>query len=252
VRELEWGHKPPAYRVNGLATPFFYRDVVDVVEAVGDALRLIVIPKVDRPENLIAVDTLLSGIERRQGFEVGAIKLAAQIESALGLVNVERIATATDRLHSLDFGPGDFAASLRMPLAAIGAADEWDARYPGHRFHYAMARIVVAARAAGVLAIDGPSANFKDLDAFRQSCLIARVLGYDGKWCIHPSQIPIANEAFTPTEAEISWARRVVDAYEQALAEGSGVITVDNTMVDAASVKMASALLEVARRVDSS
>lgn len=244
IREWDWGNKLPAYRVNGLDTPFCYRDLIEVVEEAGDAVQVVVVPKVDGPEDLSMVDILLGQIERAVGIEPGTIGVEVQVESALGLVNVDRTAAASSRLQSLIFGPGDYAASVHMPVTSIGSRDEWDERYPGHRFHYAMTRIVVAARATGRRVIDGPLADFRDLDAFRAACIAARGLGYDGKWCIHPAQVPIANEIFSPTAEEIAWAKKVVEAYRQAAGTGRGAISVDNRMVDAASIKMAETTLE--------
>jgi citrate lyase subunit beta/citryl-CoA lyase len=246
IRELDWHAKPTAYRMNALDTPFFYRDLIDIVEQIGEALDLIIVPKVRRPEDLVVVDTLLSQIEANMGFEPGRIRLEAQIESAQGLIEVDRIAKGSDRLKALHFGPGDYAASVNMPVESIGAMDEWDERYPGHRFHYAMHRIVVAARAAELRVIDGPVANFRDLDGYRRSCTIARSLGYDGKWCIHPDQIATANEIFSPTRRELDWAQKVIKAYSEATAEGTGVISVDNKMIDAASIKLAERTIELA------
>jgi citrate lyase subunit beta/citryl-CoA lyase len=236
LRELDWQNRPTLYRTNALDTPYFYRDVIEVVEEAGARLDSIIIPKVQRPEDLHVAATLLSQIELSVGLESGRVKLEAQIESAQGLVNVEAIAGATERLEALHFGPGDLAASLRMPYRSIGTMDEWDEAYPGHRFHHAMQRIVVAARAAGLRAVDGPVADYRDEEALRESCLLARSLGFDGKWCIHPAQIAAVNEVFSPTEEEVEWAKKVVGAYEEA---GAGAITVDGQMIDAASIKMA-------------
>jgi len=248
LREFDWGEKLPACRVNALDTPFFYHDVIEVVEAVGDVLSLLVVPKVHRPEDLYVVDTLLSQIESSAGLEPGGVKVEAQIESAAGLVNVDRIATASDRLEALIFGPGDFSASIRMPVASIGTEDWWDEQYSGHRLHYAMSRVLVAARAVGIRAIDGPVANFRDLDALRRGCITARGLGFDGKWCIHPTQLPIVNDLFSPTQEEVAWAQTVVDAYQDALSDGKGAASVGNTMVDAASIKMAQTTLTLAEQ----
>ena len=146
------------------------------------------------------------------------------------------------------FGPGDFAASLGMPLAAIGMPDIWDAAYPGHRWDYALQRILVAARAAGVRALDGPYADFRDLEGFRRSCLVARALGYDGKWCIHPAQVPVANEVFSATPAEIAWAEEVLTANAAAAVEGRGSFALHGQMVDAATLRMAAATLARAAR----
>jgi citrate lyase subunit beta / citryl-CoA lyase len=247
LRELDWQGRPTFYRMNSLDTPYFYRDVIEVVEAAGDRLDLILIPKVERPQDLHALDTLLTSVELGTGLEPGVVKLEAQIETAEGLTNIDGIAHATDRLEALHFGPGDYAASVRMPQTSVGTADEWDEAYPGHRFHYPMHRIVVAARAANLRAIDGPVADYNDEEGLRKSCLAARSLGFDGKWCIHPDQIEGVNEAFSPTEEEVEWARKVVNAYEEATAAGSGSISVGGQMVDAASIKMAQNTLDLAQ-----
>jgi citrate lyase subunit beta/citryl-CoA lyase len=244
LRELDWRDRPTLYRANALDTPYFYRDVIEVVEEAGEDLDSILVPKVQRPEDLQAVAILLSQIELSVGLERGKIGLEAQIESAEGLVNVDVIARATDRLEALHFGPGDFAASVRMPQRSIGAMDEWDEAYPGHRFHYAMQRIVVAARAAGLRVVDGPLADYRDEEGLRESSLVARSLGFDGKWCIHPAQIEVVNEVFSPTEREVDWAEKVVGAYEEASAAGRGAISVEGQMVDAASIKMARTILD--------
>jgi citrate lyase subunit beta/citryl-CoA lyase len=244
LRELDWRNRPTLFRANALDTPYFYRDVIEIVEEAGDNLDGILVPKVQRPEDLQAVATLLSQIELAVGLEQGKIKLEAQIESAEGLVNVDGIARANDRLQALHFGPGDYAASVRMPQRSIGAMDEWDKAYPGHRYHYAMQRIVVAARAARLRAVDGPLADYRDAEGLRNSSLVARSLGFDGKWCIHPAQIQVVNEVFSPTEKEIEWARKVIAAYEEASAAGTGAISVDGQMVDAASIKMAQNILD--------
>ena len=239
VQEFDWGGRQKIFRANALDTPYFYRDLIEVVEAAGEFLDAVMIPKVNRPEDLHAVSVLLSQLELATNLDVGEIKLEAQIESAEGLTNADAIARATNRLEALHFGPGDFAASVRMPQTSIGTMDEWDEAYPGHRFHYAMQRIVVAARAAGLRVLDGPVADYGDEEGLRHSSLLARSLGFDGKWCIHPAQIPIVNEAFSPTEKEVEWAEKVVAAYEEANAAGSGSVSVDGQMVDAASIRLA-------------
>jgi citrate lyase beta subunit len=239
LMELDWRTRPSLYRVNALDTPYFYRDLIEVVEEAGDRLDNVLIPKVQRPEDLRVAATLLSQIELAVGLEPGKVRIEGQIESAEGLVNIDGIARASDRLEALHFGPGDFAASLRMPYRSIGAMDEWDEASPGHRLHYAMQRLVVAARAAGLRAVDGPLADYRDEEGLRESCLISRSLGFDGKWCIHPAQVEVVNEIFSPTEGEIEWARKVVKAYEEASAGGSGAISVEGQMIDAASIELA-------------
>jgi citrate lyase subunit beta/citryl-CoA lyase len=244
LRELDWQGRPRLFRTNAIDTPYFYRDLIEVVEAAGDFLDAVMIPKVNCPEDLHAVCVLLTQLELAMDLDVGKLRLQAQIENAEGLANADAIAGATERLEALHFGPGDFAVSLRMPLTSIGVMDEWDEAYPGHRFHYAMQRIVVAARAAGVRVLDGPVADYGDEEGLRKSCFLARSLGFDGKWCIHPAQIPVVNDAFSPTEKEVEWAQKVVAAYEEANAAGSGSVSVDGQMVDAASIRMARNTLE--------
>ena len=250
LKELDWGHhRQSLFRANALDTPYFYRDLIEVVEGAGGSLDAIMVPKVNRAADLYAVSVLLSQLELATGLEKGKIGLEAQIESAEGLTHVDAIACATPRLQALHFGPGDFAASLRMPQASIGVMDEWDDVYPGHRFHYAMQRIVVAARAQGLRVLDGPVADYGDEDGLRRSCLLARSLGFDGKWCIHPAQIEVVNEVFSPTEEEVEWAKKVVTAYDEANAAGS--VSVDGQMVDAASIKMARNVLGKVPKKDS-
>ena len=246
IRELDWRGKPVLYRINALDTPYFYGDLIEVVEQAGDFLDAVMVPKIDRPEDLDAVAVLLGGIERATGLDAGKIKLEAQIESAEGLANIDAIARSTNRLEALHFGPGDFAASLGMPQTSLGTRDEWDDAYPGHRFGYVMQRIVVAARAAGLRAVDGPVADHRDEGGLRKACLAARSLGYDGKWCIHPAQVETVNEVFSPTEGELEWAETVVKAYEEASAAGSGAVSVDGQMIDAASIRMAQNVLDLA------
>ena len=247
ITELDWRGRRTVYRMNALDTGYFYRDLIEVLEEAGRSLDAILVPKVQRPEDLYVVDTLLRSIESNVGLEADNIKVEAQIESAEGLANVDIIARVGGRLEALHFGPGDYAASLRMPQTSIGTLDEWDEVYPGDRFHYVMQRIVVAARAAGLRAIDGPVADYRDEESLRKSCLRARALGFDGKWCIHPAQIGVVNEVFSPGATEIQWAEKVVAAYEDAGVGGVGSISVEGNMIDAASVKMARNVLDFVR-----
>jgi citrate lyase beta subunit len=233
-----------AYRVNAVDSAYCYRDIIEVVEQAGATIGLIVVPKVGVPEDLTFVATLLTQIEIHLGITPGAIRIGAQIESARGLLHAGRIAQATARLTALHFGPADFAASIGIPQAAIGVPDAWDDAYPGHRFHYPMAQVVIAARAFGLEAIDGPFADFRDSQGFRTSCRLARALGYGGKWCIHPSQVPIANEVFSPSVEELAQARQIIEAYQAALAAGKGAVSLDGTMIDAASIRLAHAMLD--------
>jgi citrate lyase beta subunit len=242
VSELDWHGKPRAFRVNGLDSGLFYRDLVEILDEVVSKVDLVILPKAESATDVLRLVAVLKQIEPR-GKEIG---VEVQIESAKGLLNAPSISAASQRIESLIFGPGDYAASVGMPSASIGARDEWDERYGGDRWHFALQSVLVAARATEREAIDGPFANFRDLDDFRASCLKARALGYDGKWCIHPSQIPVANEVFTPSEEEVRWAKAVIAAHEEANQQGVGAISVAGKMIDAASVKMARRTLEKA------
>jgi citrate lyase beta subunit len=235
VSELDWHGKPRTFRVNGLDSGLFYRDLVEILDEVVDKVDLVILPKAESATDILRLAAVLNQIEpgtNRIGIEI-------QIESANGLLNAASISAANSRIESLIFGPGDYAASVGMPSASIGAPEEWDELYESDRWHFALQSVLVAARSAGRDAIDGPFADFRDIEGFRASCLKARALGYDGKWCIHPSQIPIANEVFTPTVEEIRWANEVIAAYEEASKQGLGAIAVEGRMIDAASVKMA-------------
>ena len=243
-KDLDWGGKARVYRVNDVRSADCHRDVIDVLGREGTAVDAIIVPKVDSVADIHFIDVLLGQLERAAGREHGSIGIEAQIESAAGLANCEAIAAASPRLQALVFGPGDFAASLGMPAGAIGVPNAWDAGFAGYRLQYALSRMVVAARANGLRAIDGPYADFQDFDGLRTSSRITRALGFDGKWCIHPAQIDVVNEIFSPTEREVFVARGVIDAYEAALAGGQGSAHVNGVMIDAASVRLARRVID--------
>lgn len=246
LHDLDFGHRIRIVRINALDTPFAYRDIVDVVEAAGDRIDALMLPKASGAPDVVFVETLLRQIEMHAGL-ARAIGIEAQIETAGGLVNVREIAAASARLEALIFGPGDFAASMQMPSSGIGAFDAADEAYPGHRWHAVMFSIAAAARAVGLRCIDGPYAAYKDLDGLARSCAIARALGYDGKQCIHPAQLEAVNEAFTPAAEEVADAQRIVDASREAANAGRGSASLDGKMIDAASVRIAWVVLEKAR-----
>jgi citrate lyase beta subunit len=241
--ELDFGSRVRIMRMNGLDTPYAYRDLIDIVERVGDRLDLVMVPKVGSAYDVSFVSTLLSQIEMNRGF-TRKIGLAIQIETAAGYLNIREIAQASSRIEWLIFGQGDFAASMRMPAADIGTMDEHDRIYPGHRWHGVMQTIVAAARANGLVCLDGPYAAFHDRTGFEHACKIARALGFDGKQCIHPSQIAMTNAAFSPTKDEAEYAQRVVAAYDAAAASGRGAVQLDGKMVDEANVRMARVILD--------
>lgn len=238
LNTLDFGGKVRQVRINGLDTPFAYRDLVEIAEGAGANLDLVVLPKAGCREDILFVASLLDQIEMAAGSKPHRTGIAALIETAAGMANIQAIAAAGPRLESLIFGSGDFAASMQMPLETIGGADGNDALYPGHRWHFALQSIVVAARANGLRAIDGPYADFRDGAGLERFARIGRALGLDGKWCIHPAQPGTVNAVYSPSEAEISQARRVVEAYGEAQAAGTGAIAVDGKMVDAANLKM--------------
>ncbi len=245
-RELDFGDKLRMFRMNGLDTHFAYRDLVEIVEAAGDRIDLIVIPKVNRPEDVYVVETLLGQIESYKKYS-RPIGIEALIETALGCVNIREIAACSERLEGFVYGPGDYAASVRMPMESIGELDENDRIYPGHRWHHVMHSIVSAAKAYNKRAVDGPFAGIKNPEGLVQACKIGRAMGFDGKWCIHPSQIETVNQTFVPSEKEIGWARMVLDEYEAALREGRGAISVKGKMIDVASLRMCRAIVERAK-----
>lgn len=245
-RELDFGDKLKMYRMNGLDTHFAYRDIVEIVEAAGDRIDLIVVPKVNRPEDIYVVETLLGQIESYRKYS-RPIGIEALIETALGCVNIREIAACSERLEGFIYGPGDYAASVRMPMESIGELDENDQLYPGHRWHHVMHSIVSAARAYNKRAIDGPFAGIKNAEGLLHSCKIGRAMGFDGKWCIHPGQIETVNQTFVPSDKDIAWARTVLDEYEAALREGRGAISVKGKMIDVASLRMCRTIVERAR-----
>jgi len=241
--ELDFGRRTRMFRMNAVDTPFAYRDLVDVVEAAGDRIDLVMLPKAGSAADVQFVATLLAQIESHKVF-ARRIGIEAQIESAAGFTWLREIAGASPRLEALIFGAGDYAASMRMPASGIGTFDASDALYPGHRWHAVMHAIVAAARTNGLRCVDGPYSDYSDLVGFERACRIARALGFDGKQCIHPTQLAMANSVFGPTDAEVAHAQRVVDAYDAGVAAGRGALSLDGKMIDEASVRMARVVLD--------
>jgi citrate lyase subunit beta/citryl-CoA lyase len=248
LRELDFGARLRMLRINALDTPFAYRDMIEVVESSGDRLDLIMLPKANQASDVAFVSTLLDQVEAAHRI-ARPIGIEAQIETAQGALHAGAIAAASPRLEALIFGPGDFAASMRMPLANIGVEDQYDAAYGGHRWHYVMQAIVVAARAYGLRCIDGPYAAFRDLAGLERACRTARALGFDGKQCIHPAQLETVNAAFGPTPDEVAWARQVIAAYQGALARSDGAMQIEGRMIDAASIRMAETIVALEERI---
>jgi len=256
LNDIDWGSKTLSVRINGLDTHYMYRDVIDLVENCP-RLDMLLIPKIGVPADVYAIDMLVTQIEqakrrdKRIGFEV-------LIETALGWANVETIARASPRLEAMCFGAGDFAASMRMRTTVIGGLNSeygvlTDAGSDGQRqflqgdpWHAAQTRVVAACRAQGLRPIDGPYGDFKDADGFIAAARRAAVLGFEGKWAIHPSQIALANQVFSPDPREIERARRIVAAMEEAARRGLGAVQLDGRLIDIASIRMAENLLKKA------
>ena len=245
--DLDWrGHgKTISVRINGIDTHYMYRDVVDVVEQAGHRLDTLLIPKVGVPGDVYLVDALLTQIEAAKGIPQ-RIGIEVLIETALGMANVEGIAAGRGRLEVLHFGVADYAASNRARTVNIGGLNP---DYPGDQWHFALSRMTVACRAYGLRAVDGPFGDFKDPEGFRLAARRGAALGIEGKWAIHPSQIELANEVFTPPEAEVSRARRILDALEAAAREGRGAAQLDGRMIDAASARMAENIVRMADEI---
>jgi malyl-CoA/(S)-citramalyl-CoA lyase len=261
LNEQDWGTKTISVRINGLDTHYMYRDVVDVLEQTGERLDLIMIPKVGTAADVYGVDMLVTQIEtmkRRQkriGFEL-------IIETALGMQNVEEIAAASRRNESLHFGVADYAASTRARTTNIGGAnpdyavltdaDDGPARHShwGDMWHYALARMCVAARANGLRPIDGPFGDFGDAEGFKAAARRAAALGYEGKWAIHPSQIALANEVMSPSEKEVTRAKRILVAMDEAAKAGKGAVSLDGRLIDYASIRQAEVLVKKAEQIE--
>jgi len=245
LNDIDWQGKTMSVRINGLDTHYMYRDVVDIVEQAGARLDTILIPKVGTPSDVYVVDCMLTQIEQACGL-TRRIGIECLIETALGGANVAAIAQSSKRLEALHFGVADYAASLRARTVNIGGLNP---DYPGDQWHAALVSMVTACRAFGLRAIDGPFGDFKDPDGYRQAALRAAALGYEGKWAIHPSQIPLANEIMSPPDAEVGRARRVLEALEQAAKEGKGAAQLDGKMIDAASERMAKNIVRQAELI---
>ncbi len=261
LNEQDWSRCAVSVRINGLDTHWCYRDVVDIVEQAGAHLDTLLVPKVGRPSDVEFVATLLDQIEERRRLETIGIEVL--IETALGMANVEAIAQVRpDRMESMAFGVADYAASCRAYTTVIGganadyamltdAAGSGDERalHWGDQWHFALSRVLVACRAYGLRPVDGPFGDFGDPDGFRAAARRARALGFEGKWAIHPSQVALANEVFTPAAADVERARRILVAMAEAASKGLGAVSLDGRLIDAASIKMAENLVSKAEQM---
>lgn len=260
LNDIDWGNKTISVRINGLDTHYMYRDVVDVVEQGGGRLDLIMIPKVGTAADVYALDMLVTQIETAVG-RTKRIGFEHIIETALGMANINEIAQASKRNESLHFGVADYAASTRAQTTMIGGPNpnygvltgdaQSEARdyHWGDMWHYAVSRMVVAARAHGLRPIDGPFGDFSDPDGFKAHANRAAVLGCEGKWAIHPKQIDLANEVMGPSDDDVTKAKRILAAMEEATREGKGAVALDGRLIDIASIRQAQALVEKAKQI---
>jgi malyl-CoA/(S)-citramalyl-CoA lyase len=263
LNDLDWSSCSVSVRINGLDTHYCYRDIVDVVEQAGDKLDTILIPKVGTPSDILFVSTMLEQIEAAK--KLKPINLHILIETALGMANVESIAaTCPERLEAMVFGVADYAASTQARTTQMGGAnpdyvtlthpDEAGRRerHWGDQWHFAISRLVVACRAYGLRPIDGPFGDIQDPDAYVAVSKAVAALGVEGKWAIHPSQIELANQVFTPPAAEVDRARRILVAMEEAAKEGRGAVALDGRLIDAASIRQAQVMVEKADQIEKS
>ena len=260
IGDIDWGDKTLTVRINGLDTHYMYRDVIDVIEQGSDRLDMIMIPKVGTAADVYALDMLVTQCEDAAG-KTKRIGFSHIIETALGMANINEIAAASKRNEALHFGVADYAASTKARTTNIGGAnpdyvvvtDPDDAggraTHWGDMWHYAIARMVVAARAHGIRPIDGPYGDFSDPDGYRAAAKRAAILGCEGKWAIHPSQIALANEVMSPPAAEVEKARRVMAAMAEAEREGRGAASLDGKLIDYASIRQAEALVAKAEEI---
>jgi citrate lyase subunit beta / citryl-CoA lyase len=240
ARSGDWAGKTVAVRVNDWTTQWTHRDVIDVISAAGAVIDTVVLPKAESAHHVAALDLLLTQVERSVGLDLGRIGIEVQIESARGLSDITSIATASPRTEALVFGPADFMASVNMRSLVVG--EQPDGYDVGDAYHHALMTILVAARAHGLQAIDGPYLQVRDADAFRRSALRSAALGYDGKWVLHPDQVPVGNDVFSPSQRDFDRAEAILDAYDHATSASGGrrgAVMFGEEMIDEASRKMA-------------
>jgi len=237
LNDIDWRGrgKTISVRINSIDTHYMYRDVVDVVEQAGEHLDTILIPKVGVAADVYMVDAMLTQIETAKGFS-HKIGIEALIETTLGMANVDAIATSSPRMEAMHFGVADYAASCRARTTNIGGLNP---DYPGDQWHHGLSRMLVACRAFGLRPVDGPFGDFKDPEGFMLGARRAAAMGYEGKWAIHPSQIELANEVFSPADEEVDRAKRILLALKEAAGQGKGAASLDGRMIDEASAKMA-------------
>ncbi|RLB90280.1 MAG: CoA ester lyase [Deltaproteobacteria bacterium] len=246
LRDLNWGTKTVTVRINAPDTPFAYKEIIEIIENAGERLDAIVVPKINHPGDIHFISRLLDGVEMGCHFKK-KIKIEASIETAKGLEAVSEIAKASSRMKTLVFGVADYSDSIGARLVSLsGHGENEEEIYPGHRWHYPLSKIVAAAKANDLLAIDAPFGNFKDMQGLKRSAALASALGYDGKWVIHPDQIESVNKIFTPSPKEIERAKSIQDAVKKAGNIGRGAVAIDGKMMDQATLRLAKKILDQA------
>ena len=243
LNEMDWrgSGKTISVRINSLDTHYMYSDLIEIVEQAGENVDTILVPKAGTASDVYMVDCLLTQIETNKKLK-NKIGLECLIETALGMSNIKEIATSSERLEALHFGVADYAASLRARTVVIGGLNP---DYPGDQWHHGLSQMVMTCRAYGLRAIDGPFGDFNDPDGYILSAKRAAAIGIEGKWAIHPSQIELANQVFTPPEAEVKKAKRIIDELDKAAKEGKGAAQLDGRMIDAASARMAENIVNI-------
>ena len=254
IGDIDWGDKTLSVRINGLDTPFWYRDVVDLLEQAGDRLDQIMIPKAGNASDIYAVDALVTAIERAKG-RTKRLNFEVIIESAAGICHVEEIAASSPRMQAISLGAADFAASMGMATTGIGGTQEnyymirEGQKYWPDPWHWAQTAIVAACRTHGLLPVDGPFGDFSDQDGFVAQARRSATLGMVGKWAIHPSQVALANEGFSPSESAVTEAREILAAMDKAKSEGAGATVYKGRLVDIASIKQAEVIVRQAELI---
>jgi len=243
LSELNWKKKSKtiSIRINSLDTHYMYKDLIDIMESVGNKIDTVLIPKVGSSSDVYMVDCLLTQIETNKKIQ-HKVGIECLIETALGMSNIKNIATSSDRLEALHFGVADYAASMRARTVTIGGLNP---DYPGDQWHHGLSQLVMTCRAYGLRAIDGPFGDFKDPKSYIDSAKRAAAIGIEGKWAIHPSQIDLANEVFSPPEKEVEKAKKILEELSKAAKEGKGAAQLDGRMIDAASARMAENIVNI-------
>jgi citrate lyase subunit beta/citryl-CoA lyase len=249
LKEINWKEKGKtiSVRINSPDTHYMYRDLVDIVEEVGERLDTILLPKAGTASDVYMIDCLLTQIETSKKFK-NKIGIECLIETALGMSNIKEIAKSSERLEALHFGVADYAASLRARTVVIGGLNP---DYPGDQWHHGLSQLVMTCRAYGLRAIDGPFGDFKDSDAYVEAAKRGAAIGIEGKWAIHPSQIELANKVFSPPSSEVTKAKRILEELDKAAKAGKGAAQLDGRMIDAASARMAENIVNIDKQINS-